>query len=70
MARAGATDTHRPRGLHAEPRALGDCGELIDRARSYTAVRSASTQGDRFLLNGRPYFLRMVLDQGYWQVPA
>ena len=23
-------------------------------------------QGDRFLLNGRPYLLRMVLDQGYW----
>jgi hypothetical protein len=24
------------------------------------------TQGDRFLLNGRPYRLRLVLDQGYW----
>ena len=23
-------------------------------------------QGDRFVLNGRPYLLRMVLDQGYW----
>jgi hypothetical protein len=23
-------------------------------------------QDDRFLLNGRPYPLRMVLDQGYW----
>ena len=23
-------------------------------------------QGDRFVLNGRPYPLRMVLDQGYW----
>ena len=23
-------------------------------------------QGDRFLLNSRPYLLRMVLDQGYW----
>jgi hypothetical protein len=23
-------------------------------------------QGDRFLLNGRQYQLRMVLDQGYW----
>ena len=23
-------------------------------------------QGDRFLLNGRPYPLVMVLDQGYW----
>ena len=23
-------------------------------------------QGDKFVLNGRPYLLRMVLDQGYW----
>jgi hypothetical protein len=33
---------------------------------SYTALRAATAQGDRFLLNGRPYLLRMVLDQGYW----
>jgi hypothetical protein len=33
---------------------------------SYTALRAVITQGDRFLLNGRPYLLRMVLDQGYW----
>ena len=43
-----------------------DRGELIDRVESYTALRSAGVQGDRFLLNGRPYILRMVLDQGYW----
>ena len=33
---------------------------------SYTALRSIAVQGDRFVLNGRPYLLRMVLDQGYW----
>ena len=33
---------------------------------SYTALRSVGTQGNRFMLNGRPYFLKMVLDQGYW----
>jgi beta-galactosidase/beta-glucuronidase len=43
-----------------------DRGELIDRVESYTALRAAGVQGDRFLLNGRPYILRMVLDQGYW----
>ena len=41
-------------------------GELIDQAHSYTALRSIGVQGDRFILNGRPYPLRMVLDQGYW----
>lgn len=38
----------------------------LDVLRSYTALRSVGTQGSRFVLNGRPYYLRMVLDQGYW----
>jgi Glycosyl hydrolases family 2, TIM barrel domain len=33
---------------------------------SYTALRSIGVQGDKFVLNERPYQLRMVLDQGYW----
>ena len=44
----------------------GDRGELLDQAVSYTALRSAGVQGDRFVLNNRPYLLRLVLDQGYW----
>jgi beta-galactosidase/beta-glucuronidase len=38
----------------------------IDAVWSYTALRSVGVQGDRFMLNGRPFFLKMVLDQGYW----
>ncbi len=41
-------------------------GELLDAVHSYTALRSLANQGDRFLLNGRPLNLRLVLDQGYW----
>lgn len=41
-------------------------GKPIDEVRSYTALRSATVLRDRFMLNGRPYVLRMVLDQGYW----
>ncbi len=40
--------------------------ERLDAVASYTALRSVGIQGDRFLLNGRPYYLRLVLDQGYW----
>lgn len=40
--------------------------ELVDAVWSYTALRSVGVQGDRFILNGRPFFLKMVLDQGYW----
>jgi beta-galactosidase/beta-glucuronidase len=43
-----------------------DDDDIIDEVRSYAALRSATTQVDRFLLNSRPYTLRMVLDQGYW----
>lgn len=38
----------------------------IDAVWSYTALRSVGVQGNRFMLNGRPFFLKMILDQGYW----
>ncbi len=41
-------------------------GRVLDTVHSYTALRAVATQGDRFLLNGRPLNLRLVLDQGYW----
>ena len=41
-------------------------GELIDHVQSYTALRSIAVDGDRVVLNGRPFFMRLVLDQGYW----
>lgn len=40
--------------------------QVIDKVKSYTALRSAHINRDRFMLNGRPYPLRLVLDQGYW----
>jgi beta-galactosidase/beta-glucuronidase len=39
---------------------------VLDKVRSYTALRSVSINRDRFMLNGRPYHLKLVLDQGYW----
>lgn len=41
-------------------------GEVVDQVESYTAIRSIGVQGTRFVLNGRPVQLQMVLDQGYW----
>ena len=38
----------------------------IDHIHSYTALRSVTFNRERFLLNGRPYYMRLVLDQGYW----
>jgi len=41
-------------------------GETVDEVRSYAGIRSVSTAEGRFTLNARPYYLRMVLEQGYW----
>ena len=55
----------RPQLLDAQVRLFrGD--ELIDDLRSYTALRSVTISRDRIMLNGRPYLLKLVLDQGYW----
>ena len=40
--------------------------EVLDVIDSYTALRSISTQRERLMLNGRPFSMRLVLDQGYW----
>jgi hypothetical protein len=55
-----------PTIIYAELKLTDESGRLIDTARSYTALRSIGAQGDKFVLNNRPYPLRLVLDQGYW----
>jgi hypothetical protein len=37
-----------------------------DAVTSDAGLRSVGTGDGRFLLNGRPYYLRMALEQGYW----
>ncbi|AWM39095.1 Beta-galactosidase [Gemmata obscuriglobus] len=56
----------RPTLINAHLQLLGPDGAVVDEAWSYTALRSIAVQGDRFVLNGRPLALRLVLDQGYW----
>ena len=56
----------RPTLIQAELELWAGRGVRLDAVKSYTAIRQVGTQGDRFLLNGRPYTLKLVLDQGYW----
>ena len=56
----------RPTIIRAEIELWAGRGELLDVVRSYTALRTVGLMGDRIALNGRPYQLRLVLDQGYW----
>ena len=55
-----------PTLIQAELKLRNLQGEVLDTVYSYTALRSLATQGDRFILNGRPLNLRLILDQGYW----
>ena len=55
-----------PTLIDADLTLLGADGNVIDEVHSYTALRSMGIEGDRFVLNGRPFPLRLVLDQGYW----
>ena len=43
---------------------VGD--EVVDQVRSYAGLRSVGVANGRFLLNERPYYLRLALEQGYW----
>lgn len=55
-----------PTLIHARLTLKTTDGQTVDAVESYTALRSIGVQGDRFVLNGRPYPLRLILDQGYW----
>lgn len=50
-------------------------GNLLDEVRAYAGLRKVSIVGDQFLLNNRPIFQRLVLDQGFypdgvWTAPS
>ena len=55
-----------PTLIEAQLELLTPDNHIIDTVESYTAMRTISTQGDRLVMNGRPMYLRLVLDQGYW----
>lgn len=38
----------------------------VDAVQSYFGMRKVSIQNGQFLLNSRPYYQKLVLDQGYW----
>jgi len=43
-----------------------DCGYGKDSVESYFGFRSFEAKGDKFYLNNSQYYLKMILDQGYW----
>jgi len=45
---------------------VGADGRVLDRVESYFGQRKVSTRDGRVYLNNYAYYLRLVLDQGYW----
>jgi beta-galactosidase/beta-glucuronidase len=45
---------------------LYDGTKLLDEVGSYVGMRGIELREGKFLLNGKPTFLKMILDQGYW----
>ncbi|HOG45066.1 MAG TPA: glycoside hydrolase family 2 TIM barrel-domain containing protein [Anaerolineae bacterium] len=45
---------------------LRDGGRPVDRVESYFGLRKVTIDGKNILLNDRPLYQRLVLDQGYW----
>ena len=41
-------------------------GELLDEVHSYLGIRGLALSRKGLMLNGRPYYQRLVLDQGFW----
>lgn len=50
-------------------------GQIIDKVKSYVGMRKIHIQGNKIYLNNKPYYQRLVLDQGYypdgiWTAPS
>lgn len=43
-----------------------ETGRTLDEVKTYAAFRTYGIANGRLTLNGKPYFLRGVLDQGFW----
>ena len=55
-----------PNLIDVDVELLGTDRRPLDRVKSYFGIRTVSARDGHFLLNGRPYFLRLVLEQGLW----
>jgi len=45
---------------------LDASGKVLDQVKSYAGMRKIHIEGNQLLLNNEPYFLRLVLDQGFY----
>ncbi len=56
----------RPNLIDVSASLLDGAGAVVDHLESYFGLRTAAVEHGRFMLNDRPYYVRSVLEQGYW----
>ena len=59
-------DTHNPFLYDLSIELLDENGNVIDQVESYAGLRSVAIDEKKVLINGKPVFQRLVLDQGYY----
>lgn len=55
-----------PRLIDARVTLKSPEGDELDTIHSYLGLRSVGVDRGRFLLNNRPYYVRSILEQGFW----
>ena len=58
-----------------EEKVIDKNGKVVDEVRSYTGMRKVHIEGNKIYLNNKPYYQRLVLDQGFypdgiWTAPS
>jgi beta-galactosidase/beta-glucuronidase len=56
----------KPNLIDADITITNQNGEVVEHIKSYLGLRSVAIDKKHFLLNDRPYFVRSVLEQGFW----
>lgn len=51
---------------NVELEVLNASNQIIDKVQSYAGMRKIHVEGNKFFLNNQPYYLRLVLDQGFY----
>lgn len=54
---------------------INSSGKVVDEVKSYTGMRKIHVQGNKIYLNNKPFYQRLVLDQGFypdgiWTAPS
>ncbi|MBM3737569.1 MAG: glycoside hydrolase family 2 [Acidobacteria bacterium] len=58
--------THLTPNLYDVKYELRKAGAVLDTVNSYFGIREVTVNNGRIYLNGRPVYLKWLLDQGYW----